>query len=179
MVPSRKARQHCSRPHGRNLISRMASLWTAAIFVFAVALTAVYFAYVPAANQKVVAGGAEFGDARTQAAEFIAKYNSVSLTPAQRKIREEALSSIPAPCCKEFSIETCCCPCNLAKSVWGLASKLIAERDYDAAQVNSAVKEWIQFTNANGYTGDACHRGGCGRPFDKNGCGGMNENSIS
>ena len=118
-------------------------------------------------------GGVRFTDAQRQSAEFIAYHRSIVLTPEQKKTMDEALSSIPAPCCKQFSIATCCCPCNLAKSTWGLSKLMIAERHASATQVNAAAREWLHFTNASGYSGDACSTGGCNQPFEQNGCGGM------
>lgn len=123
---------------------------------------------------KAESGVHRFSDARSQAAEFIAYESSLALTPEQSTIMNEALSSIPAPCCKEYSIATCCCPCNLAKSAWGLSKVLITRDHATAPQVSAAVREWLQFTNPRGYTGDACFTDGCDRAFDKNGCGGMN-----
>lgn len=121
---------------------------------------------------------AQPNDARTQAAKYIGYYRSITLTPEQEKIKETALSSIPAPCCSNFSIATCCCPCNLAKSVWGLSHFLIAKRNYNSEQVGKAVVEWMQSANPSGYTGNACFTGGCNRPFKQNGCGGMDEKKI-
>ncbi len=119
-----------------------------------------------------------FTDARRQAAEFISYNRSIVLAPEQKKIMDEALSSIPAPCCDRFSIATCCCPCNLAKSTWGLSKFLIAKQHATAAEVRAAAAEWLQFTNPGGYTGDACFKKGCNRPFEANGCGGMDERHI-
>ncbi|MEW6749481.1 MAG: hypothetical protein AB1505_00700 [Candidatus Latescibacterota bacterium] len=129
--------------------------------------------------EEVHAGQETADDTRAEAAEYIARYHALSLTPSQAEMRKEALSAIPAPCCQEYSIETCCCPCNLAKSVWGLAASLIVEQGYDAPQVTAAVKEWLRSTNERGYSGDACFQGGCERPFHENGCGGMDEERIS
>lgn len=123
--------------------------------------------------------GVRFYDARRQAAEFIGYYHSIQLTEGQKKTMQEALSVIPAPCCSDYSIATCCCPCNLAKSVWGLSHYLIAERGYDVPKVRALVREWMQFTNSRGYSGTACYRGGCTAPFGQDGCGGMNEKQIS
>ena len=119
-----------------------------------------------------------FTDAHRQAAEFISYENSIVLTPQQRTVMDEALSSIPAPCCSKFSIATCCCPCNLAKAVWGLSKFLIAKHRSDALQVQAAVTEWLRFTNSKGCTGDACLTGGCGRSFERNGCGGMDDQHV-
>lgn len=114
-----------------------------------------------------------------QAAAFIEKYNSIVLTTDQLEVRKTALSAIPAPCCRDYSIETCCCPCNLAKAVWGLSASLIAEHGLDAPAVRAEVEKWIHLTNPKGYTGDACYEGRCGKSFEDNGCGGMREDRIS
>jgi hypothetical protein len=110
-----------------------------------------------------------------RAATFISYNESINLTPAQQKIMDEALSAIPAPCCAKFSIATCCCPCNLAKSSWGLSKYLIAEKQYSAPMVKKTILDWLHSSNPSGFTGDACFTGGCNRPFAKNGCGGMKE----
>jgi hypothetical protein len=114
----------------------------------------------------------------SQAPQLIAYYHAIRLTPEQEQMKHEALSSIPAPCCSNFSIATCCCPCNLAKSVWGLAHHLIAERRYDVPAVRQAVVDWLASSNPNGYSGDACFTGGCQRAFSQNGCGGMDEQHV-
>jgi hypothetical protein len=119
-----------------------------------------------------------FTDARRQAAEFIAYDHAITLTTEQQKVMEAALSTIPAPCCAVYSIATCCCPCNLAKSTWGLSKFLIAKQQATAAQVKAAASEWLRFTNPGGYTGDACFTKGCNRPFAANGCGGMDERHV-
>ncbi len=128
------------------------------------------------------AGGREkafvFRDVRSQAEEFIDYYHSIRLTAAQQKIKEQALGSIPAPCCRDYSILTCCCPCNSAKAVWGLSHYLIVKRGYGAPEVKKTVLQWLEFINPNGYTGDACFTGGCQRPFSRNGCGGMDETRV-
>ncbi len=113
-----------------------------------------------------------------QAATFISYNNSIALTSAQQKTMDEALSSIPAPCCAKYSMATCCCPCNLAKAAWGLSKYLIAEQHYGAPEVKKAVDEWLHVTNPAGYTGDACFTGGCNRSFANNGCGGMDERKL-
>ncbi len=121
----------------------------------------------------------EFYDAPGQAEEFIAYYVSSSLTPEQEAVKKAALSRIPAPCCRNFTIATCCCPCNLAESVWGLADYLIAEGGYDAEQVRMTVEQWIQFINPGGYAGNACYKKRCNLPFAADGCGGMGDKVIS
>ena len=117
-------------------------------------------------------------DVKARTPEFIAWSRTILLTPLQEKTKLQALGSIPAPCCKEYSIATCCCPCNLAKTVWGLANHAVARLGYDAAQTKALVLEWIRVTNKAGYSGNACNRGGCSRPFAANGCGGMKENDV-
>ncbi len=116
-------------------------------------------------------------DAR-QTATFISYNRSITLTAAQQKIMREALSSIPAPCCAKYSMATCCCPCNLAKSAWGLSKYLIAQRHYTAPELKKTVLQWLRVSNPGGFTGDACFKGGCNRPLAKNGCGGMNEQEL-
>jgi hypothetical protein len=118
-------------------------------------------------------------DLPQQPAELIGYYHSIALTPAQEAIKQEALAAIPAPCCSSSSIATCCCPCNLAKSVWGLAHFLIAKRGYSAPQVRATVEGWLVASNPRGYSGKACFNRGCGRPFDHDGCGGMDEAQVS
>ena len=119
-----------------------------------------------------------FTDVKARTTEFIGWSKTIRLTPMQEKIKLEALGGIPAPCCKEYSIATCCCPCNLAKTVWGLANHAIARLGYDAAQTRALALQWIRATNPAGYSGNACNRGGCSNPFAKNGCGGMREDAI-
>ncbi|HLE57045.1 MAG TPA: hypothetical protein VJB15_08180 [Rhodothermia bacterium] len=119
-----------------------------------------------------------FTDARRQAAEFIAYDREIALSPDQKQVMDAALSSIPAPCCSQYSIATCCCPCNLAKATWGLSKHLIAHRQATSSEVNAAATEWLRFTNPVGYTGDACFTGGCNRSFEHNGCGGMNDRQV-
>ncbi|HEY4492378.1 MAG TPA: hypothetical protein VI958_10305 [Acidobacteriota bacterium] len=121
----------------------------------------------------------KFSDVEKQTKEFIGYYQTIQLTADQEKSKKEALSGIPAPCCSDFSIATCCCPCNLAKSVWGLSNFLITRQNYTAAQLKGAVQEWLQFTNKSGYSGNSCNMGHCGQPFKHDGCGGMKENQIA
>src|SRR5574341_1550479 len=147
------------------------SLWFAIASTFILLLSAL----ITQAEKK----GIEFTDVRTQTEEFIGYYHSIKLTPEQENIKKEALSKIPAPCCKEFTQATCCCPCNLAKSVWGLSNYLIAKEDYDAARLKEAALEWIHFINKDGYDGNSCNSGRCPSPFREGGCGGMSESHIA
>jgi hypothetical protein len=121
----------------------------------------------------------KFFDAPSQAAEFIGYSRSITLTPAQQKVREKALRAMAAPCCREFPLATCCCPCNLAKSAWGLANFMIGRNGATADEVKDAVGGWLAFVNPSGFSGDACNSaGGCARRFAHNGCGGMDERNL-
>jgi hypothetical protein len=96
------------------------------------------------------------------------------LTAEEEAVKKEALSKLEAPCCDDNRMDTCCCPCNLAKTAWGLSAYLIHVKHYDATQVRTKVAEWLEFVNPNGFTGDACYTaGGCDRAISSNGCGGM------
>jgi hypothetical protein len=124
------------------------------------------------------AGEVRFLGTRQEALALAAYSNSISLTSDQWKVQQEALWSLPAPCCSNYSAATCCCKCNLARTIWGLSKHLIAERGFDANQVRDSVEGWIEASNPAGYRGDACSKGGCGRPFNRDGCGGMDRNQL-
>jgi len=115
---------------------------------------------------------------RAEAERFMGYHRSIDLTPEQEATKREALEAIPAPCCSNFSVATCCCECNLAKTIWGLSNFLIAEKGSGVEQVRDAVNAWIQAINPSGFTGDSCFTGGCGRPFQEGGCGGMHESQL-
>jgi hypothetical protein len=150
---------------------------TSFVLVFGLPL-AVSLALDRAASSRT-AGSVKFFDAPSQTAEFIGYSRSISLTPAQKIVREKALRAMSAPCCKEFPLATCCCPCNLAKSAWGLSNYLIVRKGATAGQVKEAVGGWLAFVNPNGFSGDACNSaGGCARRFAHNGCGGMDERNL-
>ena len=117
-------------------------------------------------------------DIRALAKQYIAWSESIQLTPEQQKIKEEVLSSIPTTCCKKYSMLTCCCPCNMAKTIWGLSNHLLTHEGADARQLRTAVLEWTRTVGPNGFTGDACFKGGCARPFAENGCGGMDSERV-
>ncbi len=125
--------------------------------------------------------------------QFISYYNATRLTPAQKSIMQDALLPLKAPCCDDNSMATCCCPCNLAKSVWGLSSYLIVEKNYDADQVRESALEWLHFIHSNYYIiqelksrgvdpatyglshENPCYVGKCELPFMQGGCGGMGD----
>ena len=125
--------------------------------------------------------------------QFIDYYNATTLTPEQESIMREALLPLKAPCCDDNSMATCCCPCNLAQSVWGLSSYLIVEENYGVEQVRESALQWLRFIHSDYYVaqelgnrgvnpdeydlprGDACYSGRCELPFANSGCGGMGE----
>ena len=150
--------------------------WT---FLAVIGGVALYSAGVVAGEGESSDGSAiEFTDVRRQTREFIGYNKSINLTPEQEAVKREALEGLPAPCCKDKTAYTCCCSCNMAQSWWGLSKYLIAEHGYGADEVREAVKDWFEFINPNGFTGDACYTRGCGRPFHRNGCGGMSEERV-
>jgi hypothetical protein len=120
-----------------------------------------------------------FHDAQRQTREFIRDNERITLTPGQQKLMTQALSSIPAPCCADYSAATCCCECNLARSIWGLSKVLIQDHGATEAQVHAAATEWIAFINTDGFAGNACFTGGCARSFHDDGCGGMDAKRLT
>ena len=141
--------------------------------VAAIALLAVYGVWVNTAKADL-----ELTDVQAQAREYAGYYKSIQLTPEQEAIKKEALTAIPAPCCSDNTSYTCCCPCNMAKTIWGLSNYLIAEKDYDAPKVKKAVEDWIAFINPNGFSGDVCYTGRCNHSWKQGGCGGMGAEMI-
>ena len=131
-----------------------------------------------AADRGAERQGMVFHNVESQTKAFISYYKDIALSPKEMKVREAALSSIPAPCCDSYSAATCCCVCNLARSIWGLSNYLIHEESYSAGELKSTVLEWLAFTNPNGYSGNACFNGGCQRPFARDVCGGMEEGRL-
>ena len=117
-------------------------------------------------------------DVETQTRTFMGYYHSIRLTRDQESIKARALNSIPAPCCSDKPMRTCCCDCNLAKAVWGMSNYAVAKLGYTEAQLRDKVLEWLAFVNPGGFTGDSCYTGRCGLPFDANGCGGMQESQL-
>lgn len=120
-----------------------------------------------------------FNDAPAQSREFMGYYHTIELTPAQEAIKKEVLGAMPAACCSDSTAYTCCCPCNLSKTIWGLSNYVIARHGADAKQLRGVVDTWMAFVNPNGYTGNACHRGGCNGGLSGGGCGGMQEDKLT
>jgi len=135
------------------------------------------FACTPADSQ----GFSEitFTDADKQARQFIIWEREIELDRTQEAVKKAALSVIPAPCCSDNSAYTCCCPCNMSRTIWGLANYMIAKQDADADSVRSKAEEWIAYINPNGYDGKACYTGRCPRPFREDGCGGMDPSQLN
>lgn len=119
-----------------------------------------------------------FQDAEKQARQFMEWERTIRLTSEQEQIKKAGLTSIPAPCCSDNSAYTCCCPCNMSRTIWGLANHMIAKQNADAAAVRAKTEEWIAFINPDGYDGKACYTGRCPRPFREDGCGGMNASQL-
>lgn len=123
----------------------------------------------------------DFKDVRQTTLKLMDLERRITLSPAQEAIKKAALEPLPAPCCSDNSAYTCCCPCNLTKTIWGLSQYLIAEKGVeDPAQVRAKVEEWLDTINPKGFSGDVCYTaGGCPRPFKENGCGGMNPQQLA
>ena len=120
----------------------------------------------------------QFQDVVKQSREFMGWEKSISLTSAQERVKKQALESIPAPCCSDNSAYTCCCTCNISRTIWGLSNYMIAKQNATPVQVQTKVKEWVGFINPEGFSGMSCYQGGCNRPFHKDGCGGMNATNL-
>jgi hypothetical protein len=132
-----------------------------------------------AMDRTVAAATPRFVDATRQAEEFIGYARTIVLTASQQELRDRVLGWIPAACCSKFSARTCCCPCNLAKTVWGLANFLIVRQGATAAALEQGVRSWLRFVNPRGFSGKACDEpGGCARAFAQDGCGGMDETKL-
>lgn len=59
-----------------------------------------------------------FYNLKEQTVEFIDYHYSIKLTEAEEKVMKKALTQIPAPCYSDYTAYTCCCDCNLARSIW-------------------------------------------------------------
>ena len=122
---------------------------------------------------------------------FLQYHEQYTLTAEQEAIKYEALTPLVAPCCDDNPMYTCCCPCNLAKTVWGLSAYLIVEKNYDATAVREAAFQWLRFIRRDYYKVhelqeqgldprafglthvNSCYEGRCDLPFRQGGCGGM------
>ena len=123
-----------------------------------------------------------FQDVRAQTRQFMRWYEEVPLTPAQEAVKKAALGSIPAPCCSDNSAYTCCCPCNISRTIWGLSQYMIARQGASAAEVREKVRAWIRFIGPKppkAFSGSGCYTGHCPRPFSEGGCGGMSPAALA
>jgi hypothetical protein len=153
-------------------------LIVAALPVVAMGVTAGQQQKTAKATAKAAPASFKFEAVEPQTRKFIEYYKTIRLTPEQEKVKTAALSPLKAVCCKDFSALTCCCPCNFSKSLWGMTHYLIAQKGYNATQVQETAKAWIAYVNPNGFSGDSCNTGGCSRPFAQNGCGGMDDRAL-
>ena len=124
------------------------------------------------------AGEIVFEDVSAQSRQFITWYETIKLTPEQEAVKRAALEALPAPCCSDNSAYTCCCECNISRTVWGLSHYMITEQDATAEQVREKVREWIAFISPKGHSGQSCYNGGCARSFSNDGCGGMSADHL-
>ena len=108
---------------------------------------------------------------------FMQMNREITLTSSQEAVRVEALSQLPAPCCSESSAATCCCECNLSRTIWGLSKSLIVA-GAGATEVREAARAWIKALNPAGYDGDACMKGRCEKSLKGDACGGMDEADL-
>lgn len=120
-----------------------------------------------------------FRDVEEQAREFIGYYHSVELTPEQESVKKASLGALPAACCSGSTAYTCCCPCNLSKTIWGLSNYVITRHHVSADQLTTVVNDWLGFVNPDGFRGNACYQGGCESKASRGGCGGMTESKLA
>jgi len=149
--------------------------------IVAILSTAVVLAiFLSGGAYSASSGEIVFSDVKEQTQQFMEWEKSIRLSPQQEARKKEALTAIPAPCCSDNSAYTCCCPCNVSRTIWGLSNYMITEQDASAEQIRSKVTEWIGFVNPGGYkSGDTCYRGGgCRRAFKHDGCGGMSASHV-
>ena len=119
-----------------------------------------------------------FDDVKARTQQFMEWEKTIRLTPEQEAVKKAALTAMPAPCCDDNSAYTCCCSCNVSRTIWGLSNYMIAEQGADAKMVQAKVNEWITFVNPNGFSGRTCYTRGCGRAFKHDGCGGMRRSQV-
>lgn len=126
-------------------------------------------------------------------AQFIDWYYEIELSVDEASIKDQALGALVAPCCDDNSAATCCCECNLTRSVWGLSAHLIRETGYGIEAVRDAAFEWLRFSRPDYYlaaaleeegldpqsfgltTYGSCYRGICNYPVTEGGCAGMTD----
>lgn len=132
----------------------------------------------PPGEVAVLGGKLVFSNVAEQSREFIGYNSSILLTAPQNAIKREVLQGMPAACCKDSNAYTCCCNCNLSRTVWGLSNFVLARHGATAGELRDVVRAWYAHINPAGYSGDSCYVGGCSRAFRENGCGGMSEKNL-
>ena len=140
---------------------------------------AVVQAPVEQPTMTALGGTLVFRDRLAQSREFMGYYHTIELTDEQEAIKKAVLGAMPAACCSGSTAYTCCCPCNLSKTIWGLSNYVIAKRGADATQLRGVVDTWMAFVNPNGYSGNACYQGGCNGSLSGGGCGAMSEDKLT
>lgn len=128
--------------------------------------------------------------------QFLDWFYTITLTPAERQVFEDALSQLVAPCCDDNTMVRCCCEkggrgCNLVRSGKGLAAYLVHDKGFAATEVRAAVLQWLKFVRPDYYvaralqergispaaydltTHGSCYRGLCEVAISQGGCGGM------
>ncbi len=128
----------------------------------------------PTSSPKALA----FDGSRAETELFMRYNRTIKMTTEQEARWREALGEMRAPCCDSFSAATCCCECNLARSIWGLAKFMVVMEDASASEVRSTVERWLSVANPNGFDGNSCSSGRCGKSFRDSGCGGMSEDRL-
>ncbi len=106
---------------------------------------------------------------------FISWYNSITLTPQETVLIQQALAELPVPPCGHASILTCCRGekrelekvCELVRSALGLAKWLVHVKRFSAAEVRSAVDQWLHFVFSSYYLSEAL----AARGIDPSSCG--------
>ena len=171
---SHKHRSH--RRGGRPVRRPQPVVLVAALFLGAALLTAAIW-FLGTRDQEPVQAAMVSPELRERTARLVEHSSSIRLTPEQQSVKREALAGIPAPCGDGNSLAMACCRCNLGKSIGGLASELAAG-GADVGRVREAVHEWLAETNPSGYSGTACSRKRCERPFHADGCGGMKDRLV-
>ena len=140
---------------------------------------AVVQAPVEQPTMTALGGTLVFRDRLAQSREFMGYYHTIELTDEQEAIKKEVLGAMPAACCSGSTAYTCCCPCNLSKTIWGLSNYVIAKHGADAKQLRAVVDAWMGFVNPDGFRGRACYQGGCNGGMSGGGCGGMQEEKLT
>ena len=160
-------------PNSKRSAGIVASLSTAAVL-------SIIAIFLSGGAYSASSGEIVFSDVKEQTQQFMEWEKSIQLTPQQEARKKDALTAIPAPCCSDNSAYTCCCACNVSRTIWGLSNYMITEQDASAEKVRAKVTEWIGFVNPGGYkSGDTCYRGGgCRRAFKHDGCGGMSASHV-